>query len=91
MSARVTSCVWNDPSLKGNNLLVMLALAYYSKGNGESWPKISTLVNKTGLSVRAVQEALRRLEKIDALRVDFAHPGWHYTSHYLIVSSIQSR
>lgn len=62
MSIAATNWAWateTDPTAK----LVLLALADHAGGaTALAWPSVARLVEMTGLSERAVQQALRRLE-----------------------------
>ncbi len=62
MSIAASKWAWTtetDPTAK----LVLLALADHANGaTALAWPSIARLVALTGLSERAVQQALRRLE-----------------------------
>lgn len=68
MSVRVSVLVW-DTDLPPSEKLVGLALADNSNNEGECWPSLYTLCQKTGLSRRTVQRAIR----------DFEDAGWLVT------------
>lgn len=60
MSIKIMSKVW--PLQMGHaDKLVLLALADNASDEGECWPSVSTLCEKTCLSDRAVQQCVRRL------------------------------
>ena len=56
------SAIWENGPDKPAERLLLLALADYAGDDGECWPAVSSLARKTGLSVRGVQQSLRRLE-----------------------------
>jgi hypothetical protein len=62
MSVKIMSQVWGDMSLKEGRLLVMLALADWSDDDGESWPSLGQLAQKTRMEDRSVRRILRDLE-----------------------------
>lgn len=48
-------------SLRGNEKLVYLSLAYHADERGYSWPSHATIAEESGLSVSTVQRTLRSL------------------------------
>lgn len=64
MSHHATTRAW-ESGAKGNNMLVLLALADYAGGHNDpydyAYPSVPTLAGKTGLSSRTVQRCLRSL------------------------------
>ena len=63
--------VWDDSQARGTGLLVMLAIANYAKADGSgAWPAIGTLARDCRLSVRAIQDIIRRLDAAGELRVE---------------------
>lgn len=56
-------------SLRPTTKLVLLALADHANDDGECWPGIPGLTRKTGLSDRAIQEHLRKLERAGLLKI----------------------
>lgn len=63
MSVKVMSYVWDIPSFKGSDKLVMLCLADHSDDQGLCWPSIDTISRKSGVSVTTVKTTLTKLEK----------------------------
>lgn len=61
MSVRVSTWAWKQ-SIRGNALLVLLALADQASDAGSCWPSQSTLAAKCGISERALQTHLAALE-----------------------------
>lgn len=62
MSIKVMSWVWENGPGKQAERFVLLALADFSNDDGECWPAIKSIGEKTCLSERGVQTILRRLE-----------------------------
>lgn len=63
MSVWAIAKVWHLPKVKGNALLVLLALADDVHGDGnECWPSIARIARRTKLDGRTVQRILRDLE-----------------------------
>lgn len=69
MSVRITSQVWESSGHKGNDLLLLLALADAANQEGVCWPKVSTLAKMTRLSERTVQRSLGTLKESGELVV----------------------
>jgi hypothetical protein len=61
MSVHVSSVVWRL-SLGSTEKLVMLALADIANDDGEAYPSNRLLMERTGLSDRAIQKALTKLQ-----------------------------
>ncbi len=61
MSIKITQKVWQAADrLRGNDMLLLLALADYANDQGECWPSVRTLAGRTGLSERTVYRILAR-------------------------------
>ncbi len=57
MSVRVMDWVWKHSRSAATDRFVLLAIADSAKDHGGgAWPSIATLVSKTGLAERTVQE-----------------------------------
>ncbi len=63
MSVKVMSYVWDIPSFKGSDKLVMLCLADHADDSGLCWPSIDTIARKSGVSPTTVKSTLKKLEK----------------------------
>ncbi|MCG6219239.1 helix-turn-helix domain-containing protein [Vibrio diabolicus] len=63
MSVKVMSYVWDIPSFKGSDKLVMLCLADHADDSGICWPSIDTIARKSGVSPTTVKSTLKKLEK----------------------------
>lgn len=63
MSVHVTSWVWRNAPVAGNELLVLLALADISNDDGISWPSNGLLAEKTRLSLATVKRMKQRLRE----------------------------
>jgi hypothetical protein len=67
----VMNRVWKHSRAKNSARLVLLAIAdccHNDDGTG-AWPSMAALVAKTNLSLRAVQVAIRDLEKLNELKI----------------------
>ncbi len=62
MSVKVMSYVWDIPSFKGSDKLVMLCLADHADDSGLCWPSIDTIARKSGVSPTTVKSTLKKLE-----------------------------
>lgn len=70
MSVRVMQWVWEKSQSKGTDRLVLLAIAdCASDDGGNAYPSTATLVAKTGLGERTVQDAMKRLHKLNELAI----------------------
>lgn len=56
------NAVWNEAQVKGSELLLLLVLADYANDDETCWPSIDTLVKKSRMCKRNVQQTLRGLE-----------------------------
>lgn len=63
MSVRVSTWVWHETTASGSDLLVLLALADSANDDGECWPGVDVLVDKTRMSRATV---FRRLDALEA-------------------------
>ncbi|MBU6189481.1 MAG: helix-turn-helix domain-containing protein [Betaproteobacteria bacterium] len=82
MSIRATAWAWTvqcAPTAK----LVLVALADHADETGLCWPAVASLVNKTGLSERAVRSALRSLEAAAVITLGRGD-GRGHTSRYVL-------
>jgi hypothetical protein len=68
LSIRIIGDVF-DLSLASTDKLVLLAIANYADDRGRCWPSVATLVKKTGLSERAVQGSVLKLQSGGHLEV----------------------
>ena len=62
MSIEIMSYIWKNGPQNQSETIVLLALADYANDEGECWPSINGLMQKSRLSERGVQQILRRLE-----------------------------
>src|SRR3954451_12782786 len=76
-----------DSELDSTAKLVGLVLSTYMNGRGDCWPKKLTIAERTGLSKRAVDGAIQRLEAGDFLRVEPSkkHPYHRRPNKYFAV------
>ncbi len=71
MSVKVMSWVWDHSKTRGNDRLVLLAIADSADHDGtNAFPAIETLMRKTGLSRRSVQRSIRNTEQRGELRIE---------------------
>ena len=63
MSVRVSTWVWHETTAKGNDRLMLLALADNANDDGWCWPGVAQLVDKTMLGRSTV---FRRLDVLEA-------------------------
>jgi predicted ArsR family transcriptional regulator len=65
--------------------LVLLALAAHAnRETNEAWPSVATLARETGLSARAVRDALRELEQANEIERLAAGGGRGRTARYRV-------
>ena len=70
MSVKISSWVWEHSEAKGNELLILLALADQADDAGVCWPSVASLAAKTRLSERTIQTYLRALEDAGILSIE---------------------
>jgi hypothetical protein len=63
MSIRIMSWVWENSIQKGNELLLLLALADSANDQGVCWPSLETLAKKTRMSRRYVKRVMADLKE----------------------------
>lgn len=74
-----------DPALKPSEKLVAWVLTrFHNDETGQCNPKIDTIVERAGLSRRAVLAAIRALECAGLVRVADPMPGWRSNSYVLV-------
>jgi hypothetical protein len=72
VSVKVTTWVWEHSRSRGPARLVLLAIADNAHDDGaQAWPSITTLIRKTGHVERTVQEALKALQELGELEIDY--------------------
>lgn len=70
MSILCMTRVWADAPVKGNDLLVMLALADWCNDQGYCWPAYDTLAEKARVSKSTAIRSIKTLEEKGVLRVE---------------------
>jgi len=61
MSIKITQQVWQAADrLRGNDMLLLLALADYANDQGECWPSVRTLAGRMGLCERTIYKLIAR-------------------------------
>jgi hypothetical protein len=84
MSVVASAAVWKNSRAKGNQLLVMLALADFARDDGHCWPSIDTVSKYARIGRRATQRAIRTLVEAGELSIDEGG-GRHKTNTYRIL------
>lgn len=82
MSVRVSDWVWRESGAKGNDLLLLLALADQSDDKGRCWPSVQHLADKTRLSRATVQRRLHALRDSGLITTEARAGGsnlYHFT------------
>ena len=69
MSIRLISAVFDNRNLGPTERLIMLALADHADDSGRCYPSVQRIAQRTGLSLRAVQINIRKLEAQGFVRV----------------------
>lgn len=70
MSLQSYVTVWEGSQAKGSTLLVLLAIAeHYNPEKGFAWPSVERIANYARVSIRTVQDHLRKLEELGELAV----------------------
>ena len=70
MSIRIMSRIWENGPAKQGHLLVMLALSDYANDDGNCWPSIRAIAEKSRMTERGVQKIIRALEADGWLKID---------------------
>lgn len=83
MSIQVMSRVWQNSKAKSGALLVLLAIADFADDEGNAFPSVETLAEKSRMSERNVQLSIRRLQQAGELSVK--KPGKHRANTYKIL------
>lgn len=86
MSIKRMSAVWEHSQHKGNDLLLLLALADNAADDGYCWPSIDTLAQKTRLSTATVIRRTRQLEKSGEL---FVQHNRRAGNKYLVIVGLE--
>jgi hypothetical protein len=85
MSIAALSYVWQNSKQSHGNLLVLLAIADYSKDDGSgAWPSIETLGKKARLSERQVLRCIKELVDAKELIVQ-SKAGPHGSNLYAVI------
>lgn len=69
------SHVWEHSQQKGSRLLLLLAIADFATDEGMAWPSVESLAEKSRMTVRNVQYALRALEQSGELTIERTDGG----------------
>jgi len=83
MSIKVMNWVWEHATVKGGDLLVLLAIADFADDDGRAYPSVTRLAEKARLSERAAQYSIRKLASMGLLTVE-AQKGRAHTNLYRV-------
>jgi hypothetical protein len=83
VSIRVMAVVWENADLDPYERLVMLCLADHADDNGQCYPSIQRICDRTGMGERGVQNVIRRLSSNGRLSVENGG-GRHVRNGYTI-------
>lgn len=79
------SLVWADSTINNQGeLVVMLAIADFANDNGEAWPSVDRLAQKSRMSERGVQYVISRLKRSKHLVVEKGGNGPKDSNLYCI-------
>lgn len=82
MAVKYSKRVWRDKKLKGGKLLVMLALADHATEDGDSWPGMPLLTDKTRLTDRQIRRVLNTLAEDGYITIEERAVGRGKRPHY---------
>ena len=84
MSIEALNWAWDQPVAKAANKLVLLALADHANSDGECWPSMKRIAERSDISPRHVSRAINELidlglvEKANRRRHGGQYRGWDY-------------
>jgi DNA-binding transcriptional MocR family regulator len=84
MSLEAMNWAWEQPVAKSTNKLVRLALADHANADGECWPSMKRIAERSDISARHVSRAINELvelgliEKASRRRFGGQYRGWDY-------------
>ena len=84
MSIQAYKAIWQHSKMKGNALLLLLALAEHSDEGGRSWPGIGRLADFVGVEKRSIKRLIVQCETAGELAIQRGG-GRGYSSQYLIL------
>ena len=83
VSVKVMSWVWDNATVEGTALLMLLAIADHANDDGVCWPSIGTLARKARVGERQAQRLVSALEESGAIEIERG-VGRRHTSVYRI-------
>jgi DNA-binding transcriptional regulator YhcF (GntR family) len=83
MSIKVMAWLWDNATVEGTALLMLLAIADHANDEGQCFPSVATLARKVRVSERQAQRLILQLEQAGAIDIDRG-VGRNHTSHYTI-------
>lgn len=84
MSIEYTKRVWKNKELKKGKLMVMLALADHATRDGDSWPGMPLLMEKTRLTDRQIRRVLNDLAADGTITIEERAIGRGKRPHYIL-------
>lgn len=84
MSVRMISRVWDYSTQKGNDLLMLLAIADFADDDGNAYPSVQTLATKCRMLQRNANKILANLRESGELEIR-QNEGPHGTNRYRVV------
>ena len=84
MSVRMISRVWDYSNHKGNDLLMLLAIADFADDDGNAYPAVATLATKCRMLQRNANKILANLRDSGELEIR-QNEGPHGTNRYRLV------
>jgi len=89
MSVRMISRVWDFSAQKGNDLLMLLAIADFADDDGNAYPSVQTLATKCRMLQRNANKILANLRESGELEIR-QNEGPHGTNRYRVVIDAHS-
>ena len=83
MSIKLMSHVWAESGQRGGALIVLLAIADFANDDGQAYPSIKTLADKSRLSESQVHRILRELQSSQELEIE-KNTGPHRANIYRV-------
>ncbi len=85
MSIKLMGQVWDDVTVGGSELLVLLSLADHANDDGICWPSIPRLAMRARLSERQTQRVLHKLEELGHIEVLTKGDGRGHSTLYRVL------
>lgn len=85
MNFEKVCATWRIKCKSSVEKFVLCCLAGFANGADRAWPSISSICERTQLSERAVQKAIRSLEASGFLRVETSRGGRYSSNQYVLL------